>query len=146
MKLIHQVVVQRLRTILRIRHQIMLTIAGLILTVPRRLRAAGVVVLRPVLRHLRQPLEVRRIVVVVAGIELALFDVSGRCVVHRRLDVVRDEIPGLVCLFRDLLQDDVFGQLLLDPLLQVQERQLEDLHRLNHARRQLHLLAHPHLL
>ena len=38
------------------------------------------------------------------------------------------------------------GQFLINPFLQRHQGQLQDLHRLNHARCQLHLLGHSHLL
>ena len=48
--------------------------------------------------------------------------------------------------FPQVVQDRILAQLLLDPLLQRHDRQLQDLHRLDHARR--HPKAHlgPHLL
>src|SRR5205823_4161127 len=41
------------------------------------------------------------------------------------------------------LQDGVLLELLLDALLQGHDRELQDLHRLDHARRQNHGLVHP---
>jgi hypothetical protein len=49
-----------------------------------------------------------------------------------------------VGLVLDELQRRVARQLLLDPLLQLGERHLQDLHRLDHPGRQLHLLAELH--
>ena len=45
-----------------------------------------------------------------------------------------------------LLEQRVFLHLLLDPLLQGHDRQLQDLHRLDHARRKHLLLHHPQFL
>ena len=44
------------------------------------------------------------------------------------------------------LQGHIRLQLLVDPLLQRQKGHVQDLHRLDHPRRQLHLLGRPHVL
>ena len=45
-----------------------------------------------------------------------------------------------------LFEHDVILQLLFDAVVERHDRQLENLHRLDHARSQLHLLAHLHVL
>ena len=100
-------------------------------------------VLRILLIHLHQPLEIALIRVRFVDHQLPLF--VGRCV--RRLAIIDlDLLCGSLRLFLLHLQNRVLFHLLFDSLLQRQNRQLQDLHRLDHPRRQHLLLHHSEIL
>ena len=67
----------------------------------------------------------------------------------KRLDGPADADAGRRVFFHPRLthlQDRILLQLVFDALLQGHHGELEDLHRLDHARRQLHSLVDPHVL
>ena len=148
-ELVEQILLQRLRSRLRVRHHVVLAVGILIQPVARRLCPGGVVVVRPFLRDLEQTLEVGGIVVVAPRIDLAVFHVLLRGVfecLYRSGIAFRFFRSWAARLGIELLEQEVLRQFLIDSFLKLHRGKLQDLHRLNHARSQLHLLAHPHLL
>ena len=129
-ELFAQVVVERPRARGHVLHGVLLAIALLAERGPAPSRAL-VVELAPVLVHPDQAVEFVRLL--------------------RRLGLGDGRRPRLLALsvggrgrFPQVHQDGVLAQLLLDPLLQGHDRQLQDLHRLDHPRRhpQAHLGSH----
>ena len=96
----------------------------------------------PLLVHVQEPLEVTLVGVRLVDHQLALFLGGG----VGRLAILRSaSSAGGSGLFLEF-EHRVFFHLLLDPLLQRQDRQLQDLHRLDHPRRQHLLLHQPEIL
>ena len=139
-QLIVEVVLQRLRAGGHVGHRVVLALAFLLDAAPR---GPGVLLemVGPLLVHLQQPLEVLLVAGRLVDDQLALF--LGRGVGRRLgLDRLRRQVGVLLA----HLEDRVLLHLLLDPLLQGQDRQLEDLHRLDHPRSQHLLLNQPEFL
>ena len=106
---------------------------------PREGRRALLEVVGPLLVHLHQALEVVLVAVRLVDDQLAFFlggGVGGRLLLGRV-----GRLGGQVRVFVLQLQHRVLLDLLLDALFQGQDRQLQNLHRLDHPRRQ-HLLLH----
>ncbi len=143
MELFDQIVVQRGGPGLHVRHGVELALALFFDAVGRGTRAGGEIILGPVGRHLQQPLEVGLVTVLVVDDKLALLDalLSGGRLGGRRLGGLAFSL-----FVGTLFKNHVVLQLLLDAVVEGHHRQLEDLHRLDHARSQLHLLAHLHVL
>ncbi len=138
-ELIVQVVLQRLRPGDHVGHGVVLALALFFQSGAGRPRPFFEVV-GPLLVHIEQPLEIVLVVLGLIDDQLSLF---GRGSVG---------IDGFGGLFRQveifLLQVEhrVFLNLLLDAFLQRHDRQLQDLHRLDHARCKHLLLHQPHFL
>ena len=108
-------------------------------------RTRQVVVVAPGLGVIR--VRVLRRVRVVLGVLVQTRKVVRALGLDVQLSLVR-RLPITLQVALDLhdLQRRVRLQLLLDPLAQFRQRHLQDLHRLDHPRRQLHMLAELHLL
>ena len=97
----------------------------------------------PLLVHLHQPLEV----VLVAGRfvdDQLAFLVGGG--IGRILPFAFGSFRRQIGIVLLQIEHGIFLDLLLDPLLQGQDRQLQNLHRLDHPRRQNLFLHHPQVL
>jgi hypothetical protein len=94
--------------------------------------------IRPLLIHLQQPLEVVLVALALVDDQLALVFAGGVRGLDQLLLFPFDPTVGFLLL---QLQDRVLFHLLLDPLLQGHDRQLQNLHGLDHPRSQ-HLLLH----
>ena len=127
-----QIVLQRLRPRHHVGHGVVLAGAFFFDPGARRPRAF-LEMIGELFVHVEQPLEVVLVVLVFVDNQLALF-FGGSVGV---LDVER--FVGQVAIFFGQVQDRVLLDLLLDALLQRHDGQLQDLHRLDHARCQ-HLL------
>ena len=103
--------------------------------------ATLLVVVRQILGHVEEPLEIVFVVAVVFDDQLAL----GVGHAARRL---RSSAGGfrLVLVDLDLVEHRVVFHLLLDAFLQCHQRQLQDFHRLDHPRCKHLLLSQLHLL
>ncbi len=128
-ELIDQVVVERSGPRRHILHRVLLAVGVLAQRRPAAPRAL-VVDLAPVLVQVDQAIEL-----VGLGVGLGL---GGR---RRRLLGIALRLARLA-----ELQHRILAQLLLDPLLQGHDRQLQDFHRLDHARRHSEAHLGPHLL
>ena len=138
-QLIVQVVLKRLRPVGHVGHGVVPPLALLLNAVPRR-PGALLEVVRPFLVHLQEPLEVLFVAGGLVDHQLPLL--VGRGVGRLGLDLLGRQVGILL----PHLQDRVLLHLLLDPLFQRQDRQLEDLHRLDHPRSQYLLLNLPEFL
>ena len=101
-------------------------------------------VVGPLLVHLHQALEILFVLGRFVDDQFALLLAGrvGRILPFSFVAGLRGQI-GIVLL---QFQNGIFPHFLLDPLLQGQDRQLQNLHRLDHPRRQNLLLDHPHVL
>ena len=140
-----EVIAERLRPLSHVGHDVEIPIAGLLDL--RSGRAAAIVVTVGVfVGPIVGPLEVCLVRMILVDDQRLLVDGPFD---RRRLGIadephrLRDGavLPGLLHLERLVVLD-----LLLDPLLQRHHRQLQDFHRLDHARRKHLLLRHPHFL
>ncbi len=93
-------------------------------------------VVGPLLVHLHQALEVVLVAVRLVNDQFAFFLGGG---VRGRLVGRLDRLGGQVRVVLQQIEDRVLLDLLLDPLFQGEDRQLQNLHRLDHPRRE-HLL------
>ena len=131
-------------------HGIEVAVAGLV-DLRRRGPAAIVVGIGIQVRPVIRPFEVGLVGVLLVDDQRPLVDRLGRCLrpgfrlaarhIRRRGPTGRLIEPRLIH-----LEGLVVLDLLLDPLLERHHRQLQDLHRLDHARRKHLLLRHPHFL
>ncbi len=103
-------------------------------------------VIGPVLVHRHQAVEIL-FVAFLADDQLGLGVLRLRGLLGRRLrglDVFLGGLRRVLVLGALELEDRVLLQLLFDAFLEGHDRQLQDLHRLDHARSQNHLLLQPH--
>ena len=139
-----EVIAERLRPLLHIGHQVEIAVSSLVDLGGRRPAAIVVAVgifFRPVIR----PFEVGLVGMLLVDDQRHLVD---RLVGRRLIRLGQPGEIGRSAVLTGLvyLEGLVVLNLLLDPLLEGQDRQLENLHRLDHARRKHLLLRHPHFL
>ena len=138
-ELIVQMIVQRLRSIDHVGHRVVLPVAGFI-DASGRGASSLLEMVGPFRIHLQQTLEIGFVVFRFVDDELALL---GR----RSVGVLSfGFFFGQVGVLLDKFECFVFLHLLLDAFLQGHDRQLQDFHRLDHARRQHLLLNEPQFL
>ena len=116
-ELIDQIVSERLRPALRVRHHVVLTIGVVIHLVAGGTRTAGVIVFRPLLRDFDEPLKVTGIVVFLASDQFLTVDLHSGCDLERIASLFQAVIP-VVCFSLHLLQAHILRQFLIDALLQ----------------------------
>ena len=136
-QLVVEVILQRLGPGDHVGHRVELAFAGLLDLAPRRMGALLEVV-RPLLVHLHQPLEILLVRVGLVDHQFAFFLAGG---VGRLTLLQLGPLGGKLRLLLHQLEHRILFHLLLDPFLERQDRQLQNLHRLDHPRRQ-HLLLH----
>ena len=130
-----QVVLQGLGPGDHVRHRVQFALAGLFHLVARGVRTLFEVV-GPLLVHVEQTLEVPLVRVGFVDHQLAFFLAGG---VGRQAILRRRLLGRRLRLFFGQLEHGILFHLLLDPFLERQDGQLQNLHRLDHPRRQ-HLL------
>ena len=134
--LFQQMIVQRRGPGRHVGHRIVIPLASLRDPVCRGPTRLEHVVIRPVWLDRLEPFEVFRVVALAVNNQFLLFDLNFR----NRLDLRR---LGPVNHFRfRILQGHVLRFFLLDPGFEFLSLHLQDFHRLDHPRSQLHLLAH----
>ena len=143
-QLVAEIVLQGLRPGDHVGHGVELSHAGLFHLGPRRTRAF-LEVFGPLLVHLHQPLEVVLVLGRFVDDQFALL-LGGR--VGRSLTLDFGRFRGQIRIVLAQVEHGILLDLLLDPLLQGQDGQLQNLHGLDHPRRQNHLLLlrDPHAL
>jgi hypothetical protein len=142
-----EMVAERLRTLLHVGHHVEVAVAGLI-DLGRRGTAAIVIAVGIFGRPVVGPLEVGLIGMLVIDDQRRFVDGLGGRGRLRRQVAAAGFAPGTTLLLAGLLDFErlVVLNLLLDPLLQGQHRQLQNLHRLDHAGRKHLLLRQSHFL
>ncbi len=139
-KLIVQIVLQRLRTIDHVGHRVVLAVAFFV-DASGRGAAALLEVVGPLLVHVAAAARNRPRCSSFRRRPARALRAS-----ERRDSELLDFFLGQIGIFLDQFERLVFLHLLLDALLQGHDRQLQDFHRLDHARRQHLLLNEPQFL
>ncbi len=138
-QLVVQVILQRLRAGNHVGHRVVRPLAFFFQPGARRLGPLLEVV-GPLLVHVEQALEIFLVVLVLVDDQLTLF--FRRCVGIHRLGRLLRQIEVLFL----QLEGGILLHLLFDAFLQRHDRQLQNLHRLDHAGCQHLLLHHPQFL